>query len=134
MNAFAASDLKAADPLTRPGDDGAPCSGGPPRSPVARSQAELHPAEPPFTLPRRGRPASWAPRGIGLRGVYMPVVSRELTTPDHARTSRREAGRGPDAVRLRSPRRGGIVGRLPDPGSRTAAAHRRGGRESESPR
>jgi hypothetical protein len=36
MNAFAASDLKAADPLARPGDDGAPCTGSPAASPRRR--------------------------------------------------------------------------------------------------
>ena len=41
MNAFAASDLEAADPLARPGDDGAPCSGGPPRSQVAGAVPDM---------------------------------------------------------------------------------------------
>jgi hypothetical protein len=41
MNAFAASDLKAADPLARPGDDGAPCPGGPPRSQVAGAVPDM---------------------------------------------------------------------------------------------
>jgi len=49
---------------------------------------------------------------------------------DSAREGERAGGR--DAVRLRSSRGGGIVGRLPHPGSRTAPSHWRGGRGSES--
>ncbi len=41
MNAFAASDLEAADPLARPGDDGAPCSGGPPRPQLDRRVPDM---------------------------------------------------------------------------------------------
>ena len=41
MNAFAASDLEAADSLARPGDDGAPCSVAPPRSQVAGAVPDM---------------------------------------------------------------------------------------------
>src|SRR5258706_2171111 len=41
MNAFAASDLEAADPLARPGDGAAPCSGGPPRPQLARRDPDM---------------------------------------------------------------------------------------------
>src|SRR6266446_5365884 len=41
MNAFAASDLEAADPPARPGDDAAPCSGGPPRPQLARRDPDM---------------------------------------------------------------------------------------------
>src|SRR5260221_8179396 len=41
MNAFAASDLEAADPLARPGHDAASCSGGPPRSQVVGAVPDM---------------------------------------------------------------------------------------------
>jgi len=42
MNAFTANDSGAADP--RPGDGGAPCSGGPPRPQLARPAPDMTPA------------------------------------------------------------------------------------------
>src|SRR5258707_14928881 len=41
MNAFAASDLEAADPLARPGHDAASCSGGPPRSQIVGAVPDM---------------------------------------------------------------------------------------------
>jgi RNA-directed DNA polymerase len=53
-------------------------------------------------------------------------------TAESVRAGERAGGR--DRVRLRPSRPGGVVGGLPDPGSRTEAAHRRSRRGSESPR
>ncbi len=80
MNAFAAHDPGAADPLARPGDDGAPCSGGPPPSQVAGAvpdmiatahepvEARPPPAAPPQTSGGRGAAA-------GSPGLRPPVTA-----------------------------------------------------------
>jgi hypothetical protein len=65
MNTFTASDLEAARLLAqaRPGDDGAPCSGGPPRSQVAGAV----PAHDRGRARARGRPAAASGAGRDQR-------------------------------------------------------------------
>ena len=80
MNAFAASDLEAADPLARPGDDAAPCSGGPPRSQVVGAEPDMIAAAhepvdarpPPVAPPQASGGHSAA---AGSPGLHPPVTA-----------------------------------------------------------
>ena len=80
MNAFAASDLEAADPPARPGDDAAPCSGGPPRPQLARRDPDMIAAahEP---VDARGPPVAPAETSggrsaaAGSPGLHPPVTA-----------------------------------------------------------
>jgi hypothetical protein len=80
MNAFAASDLEAADPLARPGDDAAPCSGGPPRSQVVGAEPDMIAAAhepvdvraPPVAPPQASGGRSAA---AGSPGLHPPVTA-----------------------------------------------------------
>ena len=77
MNAFTAHDLEAAHlmALARPGDDGAPCSGGPPRSQVAgavpdmivTAQEPVDARPPPVVPPQASGGHSAAAGSPGLR-------------------------------------------------------------------
>ena len=80
MNAFAASDLDAADPLARPGDDAAPCSGRPPRPQLARRVPDMiatahEPVDvrpPPVAPPQASGGHSAA---AGSPGLHPPVTA-----------------------------------------------------------
>ena len=80
MNAFAASDLEAADSLARPGDDGAPCSGGPPCSQVAGAVPDMiatahEPVDvwPPPVVPPQASGGHRA--AAGSPGLHPPVTA-----------------------------------------------------------
>ena len=74
MNAFAASDLEAADPLARPGDDGAPCSqvvGAVPEM-IANAQEPVDVRPPPAAPPQTsGGPSAAA----GSPGLWPPATA-----------------------------------------------------------
>jgi hypothetical protein len=81
MNAFAGDDLEAADPLARPGDGGAPCSGGPPRSQVAgavphmiAAAHESVDARPPPVVPAEA--SSGHSAAAGSPALRLPVTAR----------------------------------------------------------
>ena len=82
MNAFTVNDLEAADllALARPGDDGAPCSGGPPRSQVAGAVPDMiatahEPVDvwPPPVVPPQASGGHRA--AAGSPGLHPPVTA-----------------------------------------------------------
>ena len=80
MNAFAASDLEAAAPPARPGDDAAPCSGGPPRPQLARRDPDMIAAahEPVDARPPPVAPAETSggrSAAAGSPGLHPPVTA-----------------------------------------------------------
>jgi len=100
MNAFAASDLEAADPLARPGDGGPRCSGGPPRPQLARRDPDMIAAAhepvdvrpPPVAPPQGGGGRSAA---AGSPGLHPPVTASRAemiaASSGHARQQRTPA-------------------------------------------
>src|SRR5258705_3715687 len=97
MNAFAASDLEAADPLARPGDDAAPCSGGPARPQLARRDPDMiatahEPVDargPPVAPAETSGGRSAAARAPGRHPPGTPQPAREIVvTPCRARPPR----------------------------------------------
>jgi hypothetical protein len=82
MSAFTACDLEAADlmALARPGDGGAPCSGGPPRSEVAGAVPDMIAAarEPVDARPPPAAPAETSgghSAAAGSPGLRPPVTA-----------------------------------------------------------
>jgi hypothetical protein len=80
MYAFAAHDPGAADLLTRPGDGGAPGSGGPPRSQVAGAVPDMiatahepMDARPPLVVPAETSGGHSA--AAGSPGLHPPVTA-----------------------------------------------------------
>src|SRR5260221_14577816 len=94
MNAFAASDLEAADPPARPGDDAAPCSGGPPRPQLARRDPDMIAAahEP---VDARGPPVAPAETSGGGRAAARAPRPPPPGTPRPAAENAATAGPAP---------------------------------------